>query len=222
MHQVKIRHGMTIGELAYMINDKGWLENGIKADLYIIKMQGWKRNMYYDDTGLSFNPPSPNISDLETAILYSGLCLIEGTNLSEGRGTEFPFKQIGAPWLNTDALLKLLNTYNHNGIEIEKISFTPKSIPGKSKFPKFENLNCQGIRISIIDKHRAKPVEFAMHLLYSIQILHEQEFEFIPNNFIDMLYGSDKLRLFILNNKNVDELIDSWSISKQQNEFLLY
>ena len=157
MHEIQIRHGMTIGELAYMINEEDWLSDEKKVDLYIIKMQGWNRSMYYDETGLLFNPPSPNIPDLETAILYSGLCLIEGTNLSEGRGTEFPFKQIGAPWLDASALLKQLNTYNHNGIKVEEVSFTPKSIPGKSKFPKYENVTCEGIKISILIKIKQNP-----------------------------------------------------------------
>ena len=95
MHPIPIRHGMTIGGLTYMINEMGWLGDNLKVDLNIIKMQGWIRSMYFEETGLKWVPPSPNIADVNASIIYSGMCLIEGTNLSEGRGTDFPFLQFG-------------------------------------------------------------------------------------------------------------------------------
>ena len=101
MHPIPIRHGMTVGELAYMINEEGWLKESLKVNLNVIKISGWNREMYYDDTELEFIPPSPNIPDLNTAVMYSGICLFEGTNISEGRGTENPFMKIGAPWIDT-------------------------------------------------------------------------------------------------------------------------
>jgi len=218
MHEIPIRHGMTIGELAYMINEENWLDN--KLDLYIVKMQGWDRKEYYNSTGLSFIPPSPNIPDLETAVLYSGLCLIEGTNLSEGRGTSMPFKLIGAPWLDVDLLLNNHDLLNYEGIKIKKTIFTPESIKGKSNYPKYENQTCNGIEISITDIKKAKPLEFSIDLINAVYSSHRKIFKFNPNNFIDKLYGSDKLRLSVLNN-NTKELIDSWEIANE-NKYLLY
>ena len=220
MHEINIRHGMTVGELAYMINEEGWLKK--KVDLHIVKMKGWERDMYFDDTGLSFYPPSPNIPDLETAILYSGLCLIEGTNVSEGRGTDFPFKKIGAPWINSDDLIEKLNAYNFKGIDFRKTSFIPKSIFGKAKSPKFEGELCHGILVSIIDKDNAKPIDFTIHLLKSIHFLHKDEFSFLPSNFIDKLYGSDELRMNVLNDKNIDSLFDRWFKKETLSRYLIY
>ena len=183
-------------------------------------MQGWDRKEYYNSTGLSFIPPSPNIPDLETAVLYSGLCLIEGTNLSEGRGTSMPFKLIGAPWLDVDLLLNNHDLLNYEGIKIKKTIFTPESIKGKSNYPKYENQTCNGIEISITDIKKAKPLEFSIDLINAVYSSHKKVFKFNPNNFIDKLYGSDKLRLSVLNN-NTKELIDSWEIANE-NKYLLY
>ncbi len=219
MHEINIRHGMTIGELAYMINEKGWIENYV--DLHIIQMKGWDRELYFNQTGLNFIPPSPNIPDLETAVLYSGLCLIEGTNLSEGRGTNMPFKLIGAPWLNVDLLFNNYNLNSFEGIHVEKTIFTPKSIKGKSMYPKYKDMKCNGIKINLTDIDKARPLEFSMYLINSIYSSHKQDFKFISDNFIDKLYGSDQLRLYVLNQKNIDELIDSWELLNE-NKYLLY
>lgn len=97
MHPVPVRHGMTVAELATMFNQQGWLKNAARADLSVVPMKGWRRRMWYDQTGLTFIKPSPNIPDLQTAALYPGLCLLEGTNVSEGRGTEMPFGQFAHP-----------------------------------------------------------------------------------------------------------------------------
>ena len=219
MHELNIRHGMTIGELAYMINEKGWIENYV--DLHVIKMKGWDRKLYFNDTGLNFIPPSPNIPDLEAAILYSGLCLIEGTNLSEGRGTNTPFKLVGAPWINIDLLFNNYDLNSFDGIHVEKTIFIPKSIKGKSMYPKYQDVKCYGIKINITDINKARPLEFAMYLINSIYSSHKNDFKFISNNFIDKLYGSDQFRLYVLNQNNINELIDSWELLSEK-QYLLY
>ena len=121
MHNVPVVYGMTIGELAYMINDSGWLGDNLFCDLNVVKMQGWDRSMYFEDTGLKWVAPSPNIPDNNTSLIYSGMCLIEGTNLSEGRGTESPFKQFGAPWLDADILKIRLYQLKLSGVKFSKI-----------------------------------------------------------------------------------------------------
>jgi len=124
---IPARHGMTAGELAKMFNDQGWLKNGVKADLVVIPMKGWRRRMWYDQTGLSFIKTSPNMPNLETAAIYPGLCLLEGTNISEGRGTRMPFRQFGAPWIDSKQLADRLNKLKLPGMHFEPVSFTPAS-----------------------------------------------------------------------------------------------
>ena len=103
-HPIPVAHGMTVGELAKLFNEEGWLENGVKADLTVIKMENYLRKMWFDQTGLPWVKPSPNMMTLNTAIVYTATCFIEGTNVSEGRGTAHPFEWIGAPWIDAQKL----------------------------------------------------------------------------------------------------------------------
>ena len=221
MHSIPIRHGMTIGELAYMINEEGWLEESLKVNLNVIKMSGWHRGMYYDDTELEFIPPSPNIPDLNTAVMYSGICLFEGTNISEGRGTNSPFMKIGAPWIDSEKLFKQIKKQKFRGIKFQLTEFIPRSIHGKSINPKYLSEKCYGISFSIKNKRKVKPIEIAMFILEFIAKNHEEDFSFYENNFIDKLYGSDVLRNSINSKKSVNAIIQEWKpfINK---EYLLY
>ncbi len=106
---IPITHGMTVGELAMMANGEGWLKDGEKADLRVVKMEGWDRSLWYDETGLRWTQPSPSMLTLNTAVVYPGACLIEGTNVSEGRGSSRPFEYVGAPWIEPDKLTAALN-----------------------------------------------------------------------------------------------------------------
>ena len=221
MHQIPTRHGMTIGELALLINENNWLQNGLKSDLHIVKMQGWKRNMYFNSMNQAWLPPSPNIPNLEAAILYSGLCLLEGTNISEGRGTSSPFEIIGAPWLNSEKIINEISNKDLDGFKISKTNFTPKSIIGKSLNPKYLNEKCNGLKIEIIDRDKISPVALALRLLSIIHKIHPNEFKFLESNFIDKLYGSSKLRKHILLNKDIELLINSWD-NVNNDKFLLY
>lgn len=115
MYPIPIRHGMTAGELAILFNEQGWLKNSIKADLTIIKAENWQREQWLDHTGLEFIKPSPNMPSLKTATVYPGLCLIEGTNVSEGRGTPIPFEICGAPWIDKEELARALNAIDLPG-----------------------------------------------------------------------------------------------------------
>jgi uncharacterized protein YbbC (DUF1343 family) len=150
LHPIPVRHGMTVGELAKMFNGQGWLVGRIRADLVVIPMEGWRRRMWYDQTGLRFIKPSPNMPDLQTAAIYPGLCLLEGTNVSEGRGTDKPFRQFGAPWINSKQLVERLNTLNLPGMRFEPTRFTPTS-------SKYQNQACQGVRIIITDREMLEP-----------------------------------------------------------------
>ena len=186
MYPIPIRYLLTIGELAKMIIGEKWIEHVPK--LTVIEMAGWERTMYYDDTGLSWISPSPNIPDLETAILYPGMCLFEGTNVSEGRGTNYPFQYIGAPWIDSSKIIKAIEGKHIPGVVFEPISFIPISIPGKSLKPKFENEKCYGIKIILIEKKIYKSVDTAVQLLKIIQELYPEKFQW--NDFIYKLWGN--------------------------------
>ena len=188
MHPIPVRHGMSVGELAQMINGESWLENGMKADLNVIAYKG---KIDEKVKAHAFNvPPSPNMPNVETAWLYQGLCLLEGTNLSEGRGTDLPFKLFGAPWLDNRALADELQKFSSKSDKYELISFTPQSIPA-AKYPKYEGEECKGIRIITLEN----PLIWTIHLLQILQDQHPEKFKFLDTNFIDKLYGSDRLRL---------------------------
>ncbi len=188
MHPIPVRHGMSVGELAQMINGESWLENGMKADLNVIAYKG---KIDEKVKAHAFNvPPSPNMPNVETAWLYQGLCLLEGTNLSEGRGTDLPFKLFGAPWLDNRALADELQKFSSKSDKYELISFTPQSIPA-AKYPKYEGEECKGIRIITLEH----PLIWTIHLLQILQDQHPEKFKFLDTNFIDKLYGSDRLRL---------------------------
>lgn len=204
MHPVPIRHGMTIGELSTMINEEGWLENSLKVkDLKIIKMKKIpKKNQFY-----KWIPTSPNIPNKETAFIYNGMCLFEGTNLSEGRGTKYPFRTIGAPWVDSINLMNyieyLKNTKYGNKLIVTETKFVPVSNKG-AKNPKYENQNCYGIFIEYLDES-IQPIDLAIDLLSYFN--HYNDFSF-KDSFFDTLYGNSDLRLAI-NIDNLDKIITS-------------
>ena len=206
---IPIMHGMTIGELALFFNEENLLNDNLKADLKIIKMQNWTRNMYFDETGLTWVNPSPNMTSLETALLYPGLCLIEGTNISEGRGTPTPFLNIGAPFINSDSLISKLNSYKLEGISYSKIKFTPVEIPNMASKPKFEKENCNGIYFTITDRQKLNSLKLGLVLIYSIMKLNPNDFSFRESS-IDRLYGSSNLRTMLTKGFSPNEIMNTW------------
>ena len=210
MHPFPIRHGQTIGELALIINESSWLKSGINADLTIIPAVNWQRKDFYSGPLTGWVPPSPNIPDLETAIIYSGMCLFEGTNISEGRGTDSPFKLIGAPWLDPKKVIKQLGSSIINGIEIKPIQFIPQSIPGKSQYPKFLNENCNGLSFNLLESEDSNPIKTAVNLMFTIKEVHGENFEILDSHFLDKLYGSDKLRKMIQSGGKPAQLFSQW------------
>ncbi|MEM7370022.1 MAG: DUF1343 domain-containing protein [Bacteroidota bacterium] len=145
MHKIPIVHGMTIGEYATMINEEGWLTNGIKADINVIPSYGYTHAMRWEQTGLGWVPPSPNIATEYAAYLYPALCWLEPTPVSIGRGTDSAFIIVGAPWYQAGATARTESgTHSFFGLEMKLIDFTPRSLPGKSTRPKFEDEQCSG------------------------------------------------------------------------------
>jgi uncharacterized protein YbbC (DUF1343 family) len=164
-YPIPMVHGMTLGELAKMMVGEGWIDNAEKASVRVIPMKGWKRSMKWPDTGLKWIPPSPNLPTFGHAYVYLGNVLFEGVTISEGRGTPDPFLTIGAPTtqLTDQQVTELQNKFK--GVNIERVTFTPKSIPGKALHPDFEGEECHGIKINLTDPDRLDPVAFGVELL---------------------------------------------------------
>lgn len=223
---IPIQHGMTVGELALMFNSEGWLENGIKADLIIIEVENWKRDQLFDRTGLDWINPSPNMVNLDAAIIYPGLCLIEGTNVSEGRGTMKPFLTIGAPFIDPEALIKELDSYKLRGVQFKSTSFTPKQIPNMSTNPKFKDSLCKGIEIQITDRVGVDAVKLGITIVYTINKLFKNDFILNKRRF-NLLLGDESVTENILTNENLNDIFDLWQgelefFKQVRDKYLLY
>ncbi len=206
-YPIPIQYGMTVGELAKMIVGEKMIDP--IPQLTVIPMENYCRNYFYDETQLQWTNPSPNILDLETAIIYPGFCLFEATNVSEGRGTYTPFKQVGAPWINADSLINLLNEQNLPGVIFKPIQFTPKSIPTMSKYPKFENQNCNGIRINITERDVYKNILTGVTVLWAINELYPDSLV-INRDSLGRIWGSDNLYVQLQEGKTPSEIINSY------------
>ncbi len=176
MLPMPIRHGLTIGEIARLIRYRWWKIDSL--DLVIIPMSGWRRNMWFDEITVHWIAPSPNMRTLETAIVYPGACLFEGTNVSEGRGTEKPFQYIGAPWIQEHVLADTLNNLFLPGITFEPIRFTPKADSVAAPNPKYNNVSCGGIYLKVTDRTKFKPVAAAVSLLQALKRFFPDSLQF--------------------------------------------
>ncbi len=225
MYQIPIRHGMTVGELARMINSEGWLENGIKADLIVIPIKNWQRILWFDQTGLPWIKTSPNMPNEKTATLYPGMGLLEGLNISEGRGTHEPFIVIGAPWFEPEKIKKELPGLWVNGVEIQPIQYTPVSMPGAVLHPEYEQELCFGFRLQLHDRNVFRPVSFSIQLICGVQKLFPGQIEF--NRRFDRLVGNDEVRQKILDGEPAKNIIAGWGGELRQfkqvrKKYLLY
>ena len=201
---ITIRHGMTVGELAQFCNAE--LDSTPSSRLHVVPMRDWQRAMWYDQTGLPWVPPSPNMPSIETAILYPGNCLIEGTNLSEGRGTTKPFEWIGAPWIDSERWADTLNSIELPGTHFRPTHFTPT-------FSKYSEQPCHGVQVHVTDRDQFKPVDVALHLIATARRDYPDQFEFLENGgryFFDLLAGTDELRLRLMKRESPTEIVQSW------------
>ena len=193
MFPIPVRHGLTLGELARMIVGERWIHLSSQLDLTVIPMGGWKRSMWYDETGIPWVSPSPNMKALSTAIVYPGMCLLEATNVSEGRGTEKPFEFIGAPWINGDSLAMRLNELNLTGVRFEPIQFTPRSDSVAAPNPKYKDKKCGGVFVKVVDRAQFHPVEMGMSIIIAIQREYPSQLDIRQDTF-DRLAGVKAVR----------------------------
>jgi uncharacterized protein YbbC (DUF1343 family) len=197
---IPMRHGMTPGELARYSSG----EFGIEVDLHVAPAEGWSREMTFAETGLPWIQPSPNMPDIESATHYPGTCLFEGTRLSVARGTDRPFQQVGAPWLDGEALARTMNGYGLPGVRFEAVRFTPVS-PGDGKF---DGVEVEGVRL-IATSTEYDPTHAALALLVETHRMSAENWGWLQSHF-DRLAGTDLLRQGITEGASVDELRAGW------------
>lgn len=221
---IPMRHGMTIGELARLFNDTF----GLNAAVDVVRMDGWSRSMYFDETRLPWVLPSPNIPTLDTAIVYPGAVLFEGTMISEGRGTTRPFELIGAPWIDGERLAETLNAKRLPGVVFRPVFFEPT-------FHKHAKEGCGGCQIHVTDRTSFEPVRASVELLIELRRQSPARFAWREPPYeyehvkppIDILYGSESLRTAVEAGRSADEIRATWKADEEafarlRERFLLY
>ena len=221
---IPMRHGMTIGEIAKLFNDAF----GIGASLEVIPMEGWSRSMYADATALPWVMPSPNMPTLDTAVVYPGTVLFEGTMLSEGRGTTRPFELVGAPWIEAERFAAEMNALGLPGARFRPAGFEPT-------FQKHARQSCGGCQIHVLDREAFRPVMTGVALIDRFRRFDAGRFEWRQPPYeyehdkmpIDILAGSDVLRTQIESGMPVDEIAASWqedeaAFRRLRKPYLLY
>lgn len=224
--KVPVIHGMTIGELAKLYNGEGMLRSGIRADLSVIEMIGWERSMWYDETGIEWSKPSPNLPTFESIHAYTGTCLFEGLNISEGRGTEKPFEYIGAPWIDHNAVVDLLNALNLNGVQFEVVEFTPRKMPFHSSDPYLAGELCNGIYLNVTNRDLFESYKAGIAMVWAIHQLHAEKMEWNTATW-DRLTGTDQLMKMIWEGIHPDKIYAAWEteileFKELRKQYLLY
>ena len=216
LYPVPVRHGMTVGELASYFNDKFLTK---KAELTVIPMEGWRREMWFNETSLSWVIPSPNMPTLATATVYPGQVFLEGTNVSEGRGTTKPFELFGAPWIDGFHLVEKLNRLNLPGVKFREAWFTPT-------FSKFQGELCGGAQIHVVDRHQYRSFDTSLFIIKTIMELYPESFTF-HDEYFDKIMGTSRVREALKRGVGVKDIIESYteeldSFSKLRKSYLLY
>jgi uncharacterized protein YbbC (DUF1343 family) len=224
MFPIPMRHGMTIGELALMFNR----EFGIGCELEVVPMEGWKRSMWFEETGLPWILPSPNIPTIDAAVVYPGSVFLEGTSVSEGRGTTRPFEIIGAPFIDPYELTLELRGDALPGVIFRSMHFQPT-------FNKFAGELCGGIQIHVIDREQFRPVITGISIISAIRRLYpanfswkEPPYEYVFDKLpFDVIAGSSQTRRQIETGKRGVEIDETWQqglarFAELRNEYLIY
>ena len=215
MYPIPARHGMTVGELATLFNQK----HGIGAELMVARVANWRRSQWFEDTGLPWINPSPNLRSPAALKSYPGTVYFEGTNLTEGRGTDRPFEQIGAPWLNAPALAATMN-----GMGLPGVRFEPITMPVAASAAKYGGQTIPAVRFAITDARAYRPVRTALLMIDEARRQHPREFAWTGT--IDRLTGSDQVRLAIEGGR-LRPLLDAWDreaaeFRESRKPYLLY
>jgi uncharacterized protein YbbC (DUF1343 family) len=193
-----VRHGLTLGELARLFNG----EKNIGADLTVVPMKNWRRDDWFDDTGLTWANPSPNMRTMPAATVYPGIGAIEGTNISVGRGTDTPFEQLGAPWIDAPALAAALNASGLAGVRFYPVSFTPAA------GAKLGGQVCHGVFLIVTDRDRLRPVRVGLQIAATLSRLHGAQFKLEDAAY---LFGSKSMLEKIRAGEDSAAIAASWA-----------
>ncbi|UCC12990.1 MAG: DUF1343 domain-containing protein, partial [candidate division WOR-3 bacterium] len=224
LHPIPVRHGMTIGELCTLMND----ELRLGAELEIVPMSGWRRKYYFPDTELFWSAPSPNMPSFHTALVYPGMCLLEGTNISEGRGTTRPFTLFGAPWIESLDLVRALRKKDIPGTAFRPLSFQPT-------FHKYRGTMCGGAEILVTKRNQFKPTFTGLEIIRTIKHMYGKHFRWLDPPYeyetekmpFDILIGNPWVREGITRHQTITKLQDRWHTPLQRfirkrKKYLLY
>ena len=226
-YPIPIRHGMTVGELAMMIKDNGWIKEADKLELHIVKLKGWDPEKPYTAAKQNWINPSPNIRNINEALVYPGTCLFEATNFSEGRGSEKPFEWVGAPYVNSKELVMELKKRNIEGVEIEAVEYTPTCPADAYYKPKYNGVLCHGVALTVTDPVNFKSVEFGVHLIDVLNQLYPDKFVITRPVWMSKLWGNrDAFEMFSDHNP-AKEIIKTYKpelaqFTRIREKYLLY
>ena len=224
LYPVPVRHGMTIAELCALVND----ELDLDADIEVMRMKGWTRDQYFNDTGLCWTMPTPNMPSFSTALVYPGMCLLEGTNISEGRGTTRPFEVFGAPWIGPFSFIKELNKKKIRGVMFRPTFFIPT-------FNKYKGRLCGGAQIYVTNDRRFDPFSTGLEIIHTIRRLYPKKFRWRKPPYehetrkmpFDILAGNRWIREHLEKGKSVASIKQRWQMElygfkRKQRKYLLY
>ncbi len=209
-HLVPIRHGLTIGEEAIIVNEMGWIKDLTRVDLTVVPMVNWNRTLWFDQTGLPWNSPIPTIKTLEQLLGYTGLALGEAAKINVGIGTREPYLRIGAPWINGQELRDLLNQRHIPGVEFGAIQYVPRHDENSTRIPEYDGQICGGIQVKITDRNAFEPVRTGTAILTYLFQLYPNQFHWREGEYAEKLFGTSMLRIFVAQKKNPDYLPPQW------------
>ena len=206
---IPVLHGMTVGELARFYNGERLLRGGRPASLHVVPMRGWSRRMWYDETGLSWRKPSPNLLTLTSLLAYTGTCLFEALNVSEGHGTDHPFEYVGAPWLDNVRAVALLNGLGLPGVGFDTVTFTPEQKPYLGRPPELAGERLRGVHVRITDRNAFEPYRTGISMVWAVHQLHPDRLVW-NDRVLTRLTATDRVKRMITGGRRPEEIVAAW------------
>lgn len=208
-------HGMTPGELARFYQGEKLLRGGVSGPLHVVPMVGWTRAQWFDETGLDWRKPSPNLVSFSSLVAYAGTCLFEAINVSEGRGSDSPFELIGAPWLDGERAVQMLNALQLPGARFVAEPFTPRQMPFHARPPEFAGETLRGIRLQVTDRRAFKPYRAGVAMLWAVHALHRDKVVW-NEPVLDRLAATPRLRAMLEAGNTPAEIFAAWDAEVAQ------